>query len=614
MVGTRFRALALALLVGLFGLPGPAAARPDARVDDASRVESRSLHDLIRRDVLRSPHAERILDGLERAKATEVDRAIYSWPIWDVNRDGRKDVLVAAYVFDVVTWDGYMTMQVLEGDTGRMLSRHRHDFGPDDFCMPRPARVGKRAVKGMFIFCRRGFLGFTSTTEISWQVIALNTRGRRAWSRRITAGGATVAGQAVVRDAPITMWDFNGAPGRATDVLVGLFDGAIVFDESINTTRVAVVDGRNGSLVEHPRRYVGVNSVSYPKGVSDYSGDGLDDYGVISVEPKVEQEPAEGAPVDIAGFVRMQRGKDGADIWRSAPFYPPSPQDAELWSAHDLRGNRRRELIINVTRDEGDGDWQPLDYYLLDGARGLIAARGKNVGFVWSTGDLDRDGDRDLIAEKHLGGQDWLGYRWTGLTSKGRRIYTKKVVERGPHNDQAIYSGWFYIDIGGGPEWDVEPDRIGDNVAWFWFRNEVLDLGDTVNRLVSMKRGRTFARGDEHLQPLRGSVDRRGGDFLRGTYDVPGYSLDVRRGSGRRLWKATLRATEPFTEKTSYTFSVAERFDGDRCADVLAETNGSTGAWLTMLDGGSGRPLWTKTYWAPTGLDVTVGADRNRTC
>ena len=534
----------------------------------------------------------------------------------DWSGDGLADDVSIHQVF---TLDGAAlrttaTLRVAEGDTGRILWSRRWKRESDSIFFPVEARVGPRGTPGMIVTEISGVR--FGTTGIGHRYTAFTGGGKRMWSRSFQS---TITGDwpitYVATDYVVTADAFDGLPGRATDLLMA--SGTVfapTWELESGVISAFVVDGRNGSVVEHPVPEIGVGFVPFAGAFGDFDRDRLDDYVFVNERPNAGPGgDEEELPVAVGtGVVAARRGTDGVPLWTGGGV-DLAGQYAQLNDLGDVMGTKEGDVFLETdptTLSPRDGSRT----YAFEGAGGLLVWKRRGL-WPYSPGDVNRDGSRDVLTLRYYSSDGFVATRVRAFTHSGRRLWTREY--RTEHPLQTCCS-WLIHWGGGWGVGDYDGDWASDGHIWQWASGGPTELDDRVEQFViDASSGRILVEGGEELQPLgKPPVDGGLSDYARVRQEAGGARIEVYDGTTQSLLTSSDIAFDvPLPPKRSYVYVEAGRLDGDRCADVAVEVHSPVGSFEVMLDGGDGSVLWWRSLGLRDGgVRVTPVSDGNDAC
>jgi hypothetical protein len=620
-----FAALAGSLAAGIVAAPAPASTSETSAIRRGTSVspgifDAAPIRALAREAGLGD--MTKALDAWLRDQSGEAET--FEW--WerrflrDWSGDGRPDDLSMHYTFVV---DGLavrtsVTLRVAEGDTGRLLWTRRWTRDDNDYIFPIEANVGRRGRPGLILAEVRGFE--FETTGIDYTFKALTSRGKKLWVRRFSS---TITGEWPVTyvgtDYVVSVGTFDALPGRATDVLIA--SGAVVVPPAwylrSGVIQAMVVDGRDGSIVEHSLPEVGVGFVPVAGTVHDMDRDGLDDYAFLNERPNVA--PGEdGGTVPVAvgtGIVVARRGTDGSPLWTGGGL-DFAERNVSLEDLGDVVGTEEGDVFVETMAqllDPGDPD-QTLTY-LLDGATGNIVWERRGQ-WPYSPGDIDGDGSRDVLTQHYYSDDGFVATHVRAFTDTGHRLWHREY--RTEHPLETCCS-WLIHWGGGWGVGDYDGDRLSDGyithtAGSFLARNEVANVEHFV---IDAASGEVLARGGEEFEPLGSpAVDGGTADYALVRWEDGGALVEVHDGTtGALLTSSRVAFDVPVDPKNLYLYAESARLNRDRCAEVALSVYAPSGTYEVMLDGADGSLLWSRSLGRRQGsAAVAEATDANEAC
>nr|MBA2724588.1 hypothetical protein [Actinomycetota bacterium] len=215
----------------------------------------------------------------------------YSLPAGDLNGDGSEDIFGTTIEYEVtfddtlflltgIEMSGRSEVSALSGRSGKVLWQRDYD----DFTVPVPATVGRNhRVGALLIGGLDTLVGPVNDRYLQIEAL-VGSRPNRLWSvsyrSQIVQQGLTY----VAHNVPLSLGLFDGLPGGADDLLVGVGEVASAGVSYVVSSQAHVIDGRSGDERVHPTVDVGVNWYPDPVPVGDLNDDRRDDY-VVTVNP-----------------------------------------------------------------------------------------------------------------------------------------------------------------------------------------------------------------------------------------------------------------------------------------------------------------------------------------
>lgn len=544
--------------------------RSDARVDSG-------------RDV--SAHAAPDLNGDGTPEVMEVDLR-YSYAI-------AEDATVPSLEYEAAT-----RVIVRNGKTGRSIWKKRYD----DDAWPIATSIGDDGRPGVVMV--RGLWSQFGSARVRYVTLeALDgRRGSAVWTREYRSTSASSVLGDVSENGPMMIALFDAIDGDATDVMVALGTRVVTPDSNTVTTRVVVIDGRNGIERPHPTIDVGFDWWPLPYPAGDLDGDGLADY-VTTNQDGVDLGQGQESP-NRGPAVFARRGVDGTPIWTTTGI---KMEDFALgYGTANVVGSKTTDVALMTYKGNSDV------MYLLDGHYGTV--RWVKNGYTMSSpGDLDGDRRPDvlLLNAKTNSAQGWRSFSQTAVRGVGTRIWDRGFKW---HADSSPCPHQLCIGLGSTRTgWtDVQPDGVWDTLVFMTMHQTEL-FTDKASFLLNGKTGRVLLRDDAELQSPGVAVDRKGLDLIR-FEDRDDPRLGAVNGKGRTLWRMDLR-TERLVRRTTGFSSSGFTLPKDRCGDVVVNVTDGNDFFYAVIDGASGRVLWSRWISSAKARPRVVGRiDKNRAC
>lgn len=624
----------LALIVGLVVAAIVAGSAPASALTPIAGTSSRppAAGDLSRLDPLarvtlgaiaQATHGEEFLAALARAQETTSAHFVYADPVHDVSGDGRSDVVtVDAYIEMKVSSDPlsptfeYETRYViraLEGRTSKLLWTKRAHL-QNGWLDVVEADTGRDGRNGFALLVGDGALG--PIEQRRFKIRVLSGKGRPLWSRSYESVAANKFPIVSYVNVPVILGTFDAFEGAATDYLIGVGNVTWAVDGWIaDVGAVAVDGGADGAESLHTTREVGVaGDVPAPWPTGDLSGDGLDDYVFVNPHPQVAQGEES---LEVGGTLRGRRGHDGSLVWERGGFDFDDAITVWVYAVSDLVGNPRGDLLATAWIDDGarmrkGTEW---DLYLVDGASG--GPRWKRLGtWPYVPGDIDRDGDDDIIARGVGVSRNWtaLDIRLWAYDVYGKTLWKKtyRTSSKGPLTCAAGCSS--SLGAGFGSAGDLQSDGVTDTYATTVIEHDPGERTD-VRYLVDGRTGRRSLVSGKELFPLGHALDLDGADVARIRWRDGGVHVATSTGSDSPLWDSAISFGMPADPARIQMDAASVRLDADDCPDVIVSVVARGGLYVVALDGGDGSLLWGRTLdGVRADFRVTTGADRNRAC
>lgn len=604
-------------------LAAPAAARPDYTVTiEAAPISS---GEVLATRAVRSLAAEAgmtgLLDAFEEWRTAQADLDSFEWWsrlfVGDWSSDGAADdvSIHQAFTIEGTELRSVATLRASDGDTGDILWTKRWKRADDTLFGAIEATVG-REIPGIIVVEVNGW-GF-GTTGIGYRYTAFTNRGKKVWSRSFQS---TIAGDwpftYAATDYVVTAEPFDGLPGKATDILMA--SGTVLvppsWEHASGVVTARVVDGRDGSIVEHPVPEVGAGFVPFAGAMEDFDLDGLDDYVFVNKRPNVGPgEDGGTVPLRVGnGVVAARRGTDGFPLWTGGGL-ELSQQNVQLNNLGDVIGTDEGEVFVE-TQEQLLGDDMETRTYLFEGAAGRLVWDRPGM-WPYSPGDVDDDGTRDVLTQHYYSAEGFVATKVRAYSGKGRPLWRREY--RVEHPLETCCS-WLIHWGGGWGVGDYDGDRASDGHVWLYASGAGLsDVDDEeANLVIDAASGAILAEGGEELQPLGApAVDGGHSDYARVQWTAGGTRIDVHDGaSGSLLTSSELRFDVPLPPKKSYVYVESGRLDADRCADVAVSVYAPAGLFEVMLDGADGSLLWWRSIGLREGAARLAGStDANEAC
>ncbi|HEX2058735.1 MAG TPA: VCBS repeat-containing protein [Actinomycetota bacterium] len=487
-----------------------------------------------------------------QAGGGEPSRTVYHAPFDDVDRDGVDDVLELDLdlreAHPRYGFIGVLRVTTLSGKSGRSLGRYDFDFHsgvPSVF----PARVGTRGSPGFLVLLDR-FVSNPDSPTYELEAHAVTARGNLVWSHEwLSTWTATPTRLVAATNLAIPMALYDGLPGRATELLVASIDYA----GAVASTTPIVVSGVDGTeRTQDPVRVPWIESAPVPFPAPDLDGDGNEDVLITSTD-------------GLSNGLLARSSTSGEELWHNETA--PSGNGVNTADLGDVNGDGARDFALGAPAR------------LIDGGTGEVAWERPGGAYVIAQGDVDRDGERDVLAEGWFAGEERFGARFKIVNSKGRTLGEKTLTA--PRKREGW--SWVITEPAGDPNLDGIPD---EGLHLLHYPSE----GRPTERrfVVSGADASVLHRGSQ-LLPLGGSVVGRGDDLLVARKVGGEARLTALDGlSGRTLWRRTV----PVPRRMELGFHPrAVAFERGR-GDVIATFSDRRSAYAVVLDGSSGRPRW----------------------
>ena len=490
----------------------------------------------------------------------------FAIPAGDLNADGTADAI--GLLPSPGGMDGVATVAGVSGLDGSTLWT---STAPADLLWAFPGKFGPQAEEGV-LFQTYRFIGDVtnkSLVRIELRLIAFGGWGATLWDRTFAGYHHQFSNVPVLHEYPFLDGMMNATPSGATDILIDQLSVVDLTARFESKDRAVVVNGADGSTVsEH--EHGGTNRLPAPFPVSDYSGDGLDDYFFLDF---------------LDGGASMVVGVTGQDLWESVTL------DPEQWQSFvevgDATGDGVADLAI----------WAAPDVALLNGANGSVVWQQPSM-WPREIGDVDRDGLPDVGVLEFSTKVDAWAIRSAALSGR---------------SGTELFSARHEIDLPGG-EWqggdstavlfpnlgDVDVDGATDtghtlNVTLYDKDDNVTYLSENAG-VASGRGGHRLWEGDiSQLYALAATLDGSGTDLLGAVFSEDLSSIDlegINGRTGKALWARTLDLGAPSAIQISI-----QDFDGDGRSDLLIASGkfGEGGAVVFesyLLDGSTGASRW----------------------
>ncbi|MGH2754145.1 MAG: hypothetical protein ACRDLB_06890 [Actinomycetota bacterium] len=561
-------------------VPIASAERSDIPLPRVSRAElkahfKRSLESL-------DPIAAR---ALRRAEALGDDKIYAQHAVPDLDGDRVKDILLYEYTLtrdpsgSTFFPSGRLSLTVMSGDTGGTLWARDWDF-IDGWAGVGPFRVGEQGENGLFVSVLTA-----SSGAWTYSFEALAGSGEQQWTKLFpstfniyTGLGLFLPGR-VATDWLIAFERFDGLRGPATDLLVGRADYVATAGEMIVRSRVGVIDGADGKMQDQAEK-ISTTKIPAISDTDDLNGDGLDDYSIV------DRKSGDWKIV-------ARSGRSGKRIWN---WTGRLGYGAGAWRGPDLNDDGIGELELEyVRRNDMFG--------FLDGASGrlLFTARGN---FPYVAGDIDRDGEADIGAFDWYRRENVTGTRQFAIDWRsGKRLYSAVYFPELRGCERGCFSVTFLLDAG-----DVNRDGVRDTL---WDQSVLGDSGRVggPSRVRFTTSGRNGLRiGGGSLVPVRGSFDGIGDDSAEVIRKRRSLTVEAHDGvTDRVLWRATFKADRKTKLADTFApYDTAVELTGDRCDDLMLTLRRQGTIAFYLIDGGSGRLVWTRRFGGAGGLGGSV--------
>ena len=576
-------------LLGILLVAQPvAASTPDVT---AREVIERNLR-LVRERVLLRSLAElgvpqRALDVMTGQTRVRHGRWMLAEPASDLNRDGTDDVFEVDTRYSFTVGDAgapsaedeiRTTITARDGATGRALWRRRYDTG----AWPLHWRVGSRGLPGALVIRDvYSMVAASGSTTLSFEALA-GEKGRRLWERSYASTSSGTLVSWVAANQLVSLGRLNAFRGKGDDLLLGFSTVAGTLLTSTGATRTVLVKS-DGTEVHHPIVDVAVGWAPAPGDVGDLDGDGLDDVVSTSnpgLDPVEEQEPPTVGPM-----VHARKGNDGTPIWSQSV---EMNEYAYAWDLTDVAGTRTPEVGLDTLVDDY---WH---VYLLDGRYGT-PWWSRAADWVHSPGDVDRDGRRDVFVTRWNASMErgTARFRQEAMTGWGDAIWTRRTewdFDNLPC-PRGLCTGWVWVQPDDSS--DAQPDGVDDMLLNMAIGQNVAFV-DKAARVLDGRTGRVGFHADAALYAPQTAIDARGDDFVLLDVQENAITLAAVDGRGRMLWGGPLRGPRKVLPRDVAHFAFGLHLPGDRCGDVLVDVFDDGNTFYAVVDGGTGRILWSR--------------------
>lgn len=584
-----------------------AAATPDVTAREIVERDLRLVRErALERSLLRLGVPSEVLD---RQTDVETGRWLLAEPAGDLDGNGTDDVFEIDYRYRLTTGDAgapspedetTTTVTARDGATGRKLWRKRYDTD----VWPLAWRVGESGRPGALVIGNvSSLLDPAGAVTLSFEGLT-GARGRRLWNHEYTSTSTGTLVSWIAANQLVTIGRMDAFRGKGDDLLLGLATTAGTLVTSTGATRTVVIAGADGREVIHPIVDVAIGWTPAPGDVGDLDGDGLDDVVSTSnpgLDPGEEQEPPA-----IGSMVHARKGADGTPIWSQAVDIA---EYAYAWDLSDVAGTRAPEVGLDTLVNDHWGA------YLLDGRSGRPWWV-RPADWVHSPGDLDRDGKRDVVVTRWNVSMErgTMRFRQEAVQGWGKRLWSHRTEWDFANLPcpRGLCSGWAWVQPDDSS--DLDPDAVDDMLVNMAIGQNVV-VRDSAARVLDGRTGRVSFHRDAALYAPRTAIDGRGDDLVLLDVETGTIVLEAVDGRGRKLWGGPLRGPRKVLPRDVAHFAFGLRLPGDRCGDVLVDVFDGDDTFYAVLDGGSGRILWSRWSGAKTEHpSFAVNEDRNPAC
>lgn len=601
------------VLAGVLLLAPPVAARGEGPRSTPDVLRPRDLHRIraatLERSLTGLGVSQEVLDFLRDDQRVRTGRWLLAEPAGDLDGDGTGDVFESDVRYRFTVGGGgapspedqvISIVTARDGATGKKIWRKKYDTD----VWPVPWQVGSKGRPGaLLIGDVYSMLDPTGATTL-WFEAVTGTRGRRVWRRSYTSTYSDTVVSWVATNQLVSFGRMDAVRGKADELMLGLSTIAGTLLTSSAATRTIVIDGRDGTERIHPIIDVGVGWIPIPGDVGDLDRDGFDDV-VTTNNPGID--PGEGQEPPVVGpMVYARKGDDGSPIWNESV---PMDYFAYAWDMSDVAGTRTPEVGLDTVQKN---KWHT---YLLEGDYGT-PWWDASAGWMHAPGDIDRDGRKDVVLTRWYGGMGSgrMRIEQDALRGSGDRIWSRETIwdfEDAPCPRSACF-GW--ASMGADVRGDVDPDGVNDTAMSLAIGQNAV-FTDSTAFLLDGRTGRRVYQTDAELSSTGVAIDAHGDDLTRFAVVNGAMTLEAVDGRGRKLWGGPLMGPRKVLPRDAGHFAFGLHLRGDRCGDVLVDVFDDGDTFYAVMDGGSGRILWSR--WSGPKSEhpsFAVNRDRNPAC
>lgn len=540
------------------------------------------------------------------AAEEEYDRDVRSVFVGDdYDGDGAAEVVVYRSAWDNYPQgpQGFTELTAYSGRSGARRWHRRVDGLVG--AQPVLAKVGPTGRRGIVLIA-------TVLTPKPWDLLNPLPLLFPDFERHVRVAGVTSTGR-VAYDAALSTTDgkgdiqfgglFDAFPGGGSELLFGRVSDVL---PGVLTTQPVAISGYDGVL--HPLRevsFVVANAVAY-LAIGDLDRDKRADFLEV-------REIAADRGTVVAHSVIEERTlwtADGVTVgWT-------------VWvgGTANVTGGADRDVVLNtLTTHAGvtiaglppEGlplltDWSSRGL-LFDGRTGALRWDRPAGRFsehrVWA--DLNRDGKADVLTATEVKGER-DGIRILAVDGAGRELYRRDVTMTPPPGEDLRYVDAHLFAAG-----DLDDDGIED--AAFYVVSDTVAIQHELAGLFLVRTNR--ARVVDAMPfggTLDGGSDERVHVRSRGVLDA---SFTVGDGwNGGAYW--TVDATAHLTAPLASAWWGLAPLPGarGRCDGAILQGGAPGAAWFDVLDGGTGRVRWSRTYRGVRPRTTVVSSGRAARC